>query len=156
MKWRNPQSPKERLGDRMLPRPQPTNSLLDIDGACVGRVPGATKREKPFSRVRATTKEIDQDRRVQQDRRQLSDAARVGSTLLTHPAACIVVPLMTAVGDRADGRLEQLPPVVVFERALDRTRDVCAPTPGAYPTVQLTNELVRERNVHSHGHNLTH
>jgi hypothetical protein len=67
-----------------------------------------------------------------------------------------VVPLMTAVGDCADSRLEELPAVIVLERPFDSTCDVCAATPGAYTTVQLTNELIRKSNVHSHGHNLTH
>lgn len=140
----------------MLARPQPTDSLLQIDGARVGRIARATKRKQPFPRVRATTKEINHDGRVQQDRCQLPDATLVGSTLLTYPSACIVVPLMTAVGDRADSRLEELPAVVVLKRPLDSTCDICAATPGAYATVQLTNELIRESNVHSHGHNLTH
>lgn len=63
---------------------------------------------------------------------------------------------MTTVGDRADSRLEELPAVIVLKRPFDSTCDVCAATPGAYTTVQLTNELIRKSNVHSHGHNLTH
>jgi hypothetical protein len=111
---------------------------------------------QPLPCVLATPKEINQDGGVQQDRCQLPDTAVIGTPLLANPLAGIFVPLMTTIRDRTNGRLEQVPAVIIVKSALDRAGDVCAPTTGTDATVQLLDERVRERNVYSHGHNITH
>jgi hypothetical protein len=77
------------------------------------------------------------------------------STLVATPPAGILIPFVIPVRDRADRRLDQLPAVIVFKGALDCTGDVCAPAAGAGPTVELTDDLLRKSDVHSHGYPAT-
>ena len=46
--------------------------------------------------------------------------------------------------------------MVVVQRALDRSRDVRAAAASSDTSVELTHELIGERNVHTHGHKLAH
>jgi hypothetical protein len=86
----------------------------------------------------------------------LPDALVVGAPLVAHPASGIVVPVVTAVGDRAECGIDRFPATIAVERALDGVRDVGASATAAYPAIELTNQPLVQRNVHSHGHNVTH
>ena len=60
---------KERASLRVLARPESPDGLLDVDRTRIRRVARTTKREQPPTRVRATAKEVDEDGRVEEDRR---------------------------------------------------------------------------------------
>jgi hypothetical protein len=150
------QSGKERLGSLILARLEATNSLLHIDGRRIWRITRTAKCEQPLPRVGATSKEVDQDCGVQENWCQLPDAAVIRAPLVANPPARILVPLVTAVGNRANRRLDQLPALIVVKSTLDRPCDIRAAAAGADAAIQLVDELVRKGNVHSHGHNLAH
>jgi hypothetical protein len=140
----------------VLTRLESANRLLDVDGARVRRVLRPAERSQATARVRASAQQVDQDGRVEQNGCQLPDAALVGAPLLAHPLAGVLVPPVTAFGDRAERGLEQPPAVIVVQSALDRLRNVGASAASADPAVELADERVVERYVHSHGHTLAH
>jgi hypothetical protein len=140
----------------VLGGPKPTNGLFHVDGARIGRVAGTAKCEQPLPRVGATAKEVDQDCGVQENRCQLPHAAVIRPPLVANPPARILVPFMTTVGDRAHSGLEQFPALILVKGTLDGACDVRAAAAGADAAIQLVDELIGKRNVHSHGHNLTH
>jgi hypothetical protein len=49
-----------------------------------------------------------------------TDATGVETALVVDPLAGIEVPRVTAIGDRPDRRLDELPPALVLERLFDR------------------------------------
>jgi hypothetical protein len=147
---------EERTSRAVLARLESANRLLDIDGARVRRVLRPAERSQAPARLGASAQQVDQDGRVEQNGCQLPDAALVGAPLLAHPLAGVLVPLVTAFGDRAERGLEQPPAVIIVQGALDRLRDVRASAASADTAVELADELVVERYVHSHGHTLAH
>lgn len=155
-KRRDSKAGKERASLPVLARPQPSNRLLDVDRTRVWRVPRIAERQEPPARVRATAEEVDQDGRVEKDRRQLPDAALISVPLVANPRAGIVVPFVTAVRDCAERRLEQLPAVIVVQRTLDRARDVRAPATSTHPSIKVPDDVVAKSYVQTHGHTLTH
>lgn len=147
---------EERTSRPVLARPEPPNSLLDIDCADIRRVIRVTECQQPPSRVGTTAKEVDEDGRVEENGRQLPDSARIRPPLVANPPAEVLVPVMPTVRNRPNRRLEKLPAVVVVQRSFDRSRDVCAASARAHPAVELFDEIVSKRYVHSHGHRLAH
>jgi hypothetical protein len=140
--WHDPKAGEEGASLRLLATSEASNRLLDVDGTGARCISGAPELGQSPPRIGATTEEVDQDRRVEENRSQLPDTALVGVPLIMNPAAGILVPLMTAVGDRAERRFEQLPAVVVIKGALDRVRDVCATPAGADSAVELPDDVV--------------
>jgi hypothetical protein len=111
---------------------------------------------QPPRRLRAAAEKVDEDGGVEENRRHLPDAALVSTPLLANPAAGILVPLVAAVGNGAERRLEQFPATIVVQRLLDRTRDIRATATSADATVELADESILEGYVHTHGHTLAH
>jgi hypothetical protein len=147
---------KKRASMLMLPRPETPNRFLDIDRARVRRIARIAERQHPLARIRATAKEVDEDGRIEENRRQLSDATIVSAPLVVNPPGGIRVPIMTFVRDRAERRLEQLPAVIIVQRTLDCTGDVRAAAARAYPPVKFPRDVVAESYVQTHGHMLAH
>jgi hypothetical protein len=135
---------------------EPPNGLFDVDCADVRRVVRGAQGRQPPQRTDATAQQVDDDGRVQQDRSQLPDTAFVRPPLLVHPSGGIVVPLVAAVRDAAERRLDQFPAVIVVERPLHRGCDVSAATTSPDAPIQLVDETLFEGNVQTHGHNVTH
>jgi hypothetical protein len=140
----------------VLARPESPNRLLDVDRARIWLVVRTGERQQSPARVRATAKEVDQDGRVEENRRQLPDAALISAPLLANPPAGILVPLVTGIRDRPERRFEQLPAVIVVQRPLNCTPDVRAAAASANPAVELSDDVVAESYVQTHGHNLAH
>jgi hypothetical protein len=117
-----------------------------------------TQRERcqPPAGVGAPAEQVDEDGRVEEDGRQLPDPPPISTPLIANPLAGILIPLVTAVGDRAERRVDRLPALVVVERAFDCPRDVRAPAAGTDAAVELANDLVAEGYVYSQGHTLRH
>jgi len=63
---------------------------------------------------------------------------------------------VSTVGDRTDRGLNELPAPVVVKRLLNGARNVRTTTAGADSAIELANDFVRERNVQTHGHSITH
>ncbi len=63
---------------------------------------------------------------------------------------------MTAIVDRAERRLDELPAPFLVQRLANRLRDERAPTPRADSPVELADELVFESYVYAHVLNLAH
>ena len=131
----------------MLTWSEPPNHLLDVDRAGAGRVASTAERQQARAGVGATAKQVDEDGRVEEDQRQLTDAAFIGAPLVANPPARILIPLVTPVRNRAERRFEQLPTGIVVQRALDRARDVRAPPPGTGLAVELSDDLLAQGNV---------
>ena len=140
----------------MLALPESPNRLLNVHGAGVRSVSSTAQGVQAPARLGTAAEEVDEDRRVEENRRQLPDTALIGAPLLANPSGGILVPLVTGVGNSAHGRFEQLPAVIVVQRLLDRARDVRAPAASADAPVELADEIVAEGYVQSHGHTLTH
>ena len=153
---RDSKAGKERASLPVLARPEASNRLLDVDRTGIGRITCTAERQEPRARVRATAKEVDEDGRVEENGRQLPDAALIGAPLLANPLRGILVPLVTAIRDRAERRLEQLPAVIVVQRALDRTCDIGTTASRPHPAVELPDEGVAESYVQTHGHSVAH
>ena len=151
-----PKPGKDRASGGVLAGPESPNRLLHVDCTDVRCVFRIAERQQTPSRVSATAKEVDEHGRVEENRGQLPNAAVIGAPLVMNPALCVLVPLVTTVGDRADRGLDELPAVVVVKRTLDCARDVRAAAASPDTSVELTHEIIGERNVHTHGHTLTH
>ena len=152
----DPKPREESASGRVLARPESPNRLFHIDRTYIGCVFRIAERNQTPARVGATAKEVDEHGRVEENRGQLPNAAVIGTPLVTNPALCILVPLVTTVRDRANRRLEELPAVVVVQRALDCSRDVRAAAASSDTSVELAHEIIGERNVHTHGHTIAH
>src|SRR3989442_349674 len=76
---------KERTSRRESRGSESTNRPLDVNGAHAGSVPGTAEGMQPSRRLRSAAEEVDEDRRVEEDRRHLPDAALVGTPLLANP-----------------------------------------------------------------------
>lgn len=85
-----------------------------------------------------------------------AEASRVRPTLRAHPPRRVRVPRMALIRDRADGRLERLPALLIVKGALHGLRDEATPAAGADPLVQAPHHLLVEGDVHSHDHNIAH
>lgn len=87
---------------------------------------------------------------VSRRRRASANAVYVRVTLATHPLDWIVVPIVTALGDGTEGRLDEVPPVGLIERTEDGATDETAASTVAGDRVNACDELVVELYVHSH------
>ena len=74
----------------------------------------------------------------------------IGSSLACDPACGVVVPLVSAAGDRSDGGVDQIPAVLVSERAHDRPPHESAPATLSGDGIDPIDELVIELYVHTH------
>ena len=83
-----------------------------------------------------------------------ADALPVRRALTTHPSSRIRVPLMAVIRDGADRRLERLPALLIVQRTLHRLRDEPAPSASPDPLVEAADDLLIQRDVHSHSHKL--
>jgi hypothetical protein len=140
----------------LLTRSEPANGLLDVDRRDVRRILRVAERRQAPARVGAPAEQVDEDGGVEEDGRQLPDPTPVSTPLIANPSAGILIPLVTAIRDRAERGVDRLPPLVVVQRAFDRPRNVGATAAGADAAVELANEIVAKSYVYSHGHNLTH
>jgi hypothetical protein len=106
-----------------------------------------TQRERcqPPAGVGAPAEQVDEDGRVEEDGRQLPDPPPISTPLIANPLAGILIPLVTAVGDRAERGVDRLPALVVVERAFDCPRDVRAPAAGTDAAVELAPSSRTER-----------
>jgi hypothetical protein len=85
----------------VLSWPESTNRLLDVDSACIRGIARTAKRQESALSFRATPKDVDQDGRIEKNRRHLSDATLIAPTLVANPAAGIIIPFMSTIRDRA-------------------------------------------------------
>lgn len=67
-----------------------------------------------------------------------------------HPFGRILVPIVAMSRYRAEGRLDQIPPVLFLESPLDRLTDEAAATAGTGRSVYTSEEFVIEFYVHTH------
>jgi hypothetical protein len=60
------------------------------------------------------------------------------------------------VGERPKGRFDVIPALFVVQPALDEFGDECTPLSGADPSIQLSDQFVLQRYVHTHVLNIAH
>ncbi len=63
---------------------------------------------------------------------------------------------MAAIGDGPERRLDQLPAARVIERVLNRAADEGAAATASDAAIELSDEILLERYVQTHGHRLAH
>jgi hypothetical protein len=93
----NAEPGEQRASLANLARSESPNRLLHVDRARVRRVAAPSERQEPSTCVRPTAQEVDEGRGIEENRRQLTDAALVGPPLVANPSRSILVPFMTAV-----------------------------------------------------------
>lgn len=87
---------------------------------------------------------------VSRRRRASAKPPAVGPSLARDPSCGVVVPLVSCVGDRADGCGDQVPAILAVQSPRDRASDESAATPLAGNGIDALNELVIQLYVHSH------
>jgi hypothetical protein len=85
--------------------------------------------------------------RVEQNGSHSPDAPLLQTTLTVHPGGRVGVPVVTAVLDRAERGLDELPPSLVLESLLARLCHERAAAARADAAVELMDELIAEADV---------
>jgi len=129
--------------------------LLDVDRAYPRNVPCVSQRSNARGGGKAAQR-VDQNRRVEQQRQALSNTSGVPGPLCPDPACRIDVPLVLLVCERSEPCFDVFPAPFVLERPANRLGYERAATPPADAPIELPDELVVERYVQTHGHNITH
>jgi hypothetical protein len=110
---REPQTVEQASGYWFLRVTQPAPNLFDRNSTHPWLRPHPS--EPGHSRRRGSPPErVNQDRRVEQEPGHLSGAPSVAPALCTDPARRVLVPVVAGVGDPVQGRLDVVPPTLVF------------------------------------------
>ena len=157
---RDPQRAQQLPHGPHILRPCAAPDLLDVDRTYVGGRPLAAHPAQSLGGL-AATQRIDQHGRVEQQLRHPQSPGLAGSpcvfaSLRPDPGGRIDVPLVAAVLDGTERRLDLGPAALVLQGALDGPCDEGAAMPATGASVQLGDQVVVEADVQTHGPRLTH
>jgi len=87
---------------------------------------------------------------------RLADSPLVTAPLRPDPGSRVVVPVVAAICDRPEARLDVVPSLIVFEATTDDLGHKGASSPLARSSVEFGDEIVLEPNMQAHVLILTH
>lgn len=142
----DPQPTEQAANRSLFGRSHASPDLLDRDGADP-RFGSDTPQSAQAIGGTTSAQGVDQDGRVEYQSGHSADATTVAAALAPDPRGRVRVPVVTGVGQLAEGRLDVVPPSLVVEAPTHQLCDEGAPATGADPSVELGDQAVLQRYV---------